>query len=104
MATAAFWGLVDYQCSGHKIAQALVPGIQEHGHHAHAVETGKIIDEPDQVAGYCFKGIDGTAGVLDDANAGPALARGLSFPGDFENDVVTPENQEEQERGQRVDP
>src|SRR6476646_5238850 len=86
----AIRGFMHHQRARHVVTHATMLIIQQHGYDANSVEPRQVINNPDQVAGGSFKGSDGTPRILDDANAGPSLSRGLTFPERFENRVITP--------------
>src|SRR5262249_39377784 len=84
----AVGALMHYQSAGYEIAQAPVFGIQEHRHHPETIQEGHEIHSPHQVAGDGLKSVDGPAGIFDDSNSSPTLARRLPFPENLKQRVI----------------
>ena len=90
--------VADDQSARGQVAQPLVLAGDEHGDHADDVETGKLIDKPDQVAGHGFEETDGAAGTLDHSDPGDFLARCMPVPECLKESEVAPVEQKQSQQ------
>ena len=88
---------VDNKGTGGEITKALAAAIAEHGDDADGVEAGKAVDGADEVARQRFEKGDLAAGVADDAELAEFFAGGLAVPEGFEDGVVAPAEEKDNE-------
>ena len=83
--------LAHHQRSGNHVAQALGSLAHEHGHYAHAIKAGQVVDESHQVARQRFDKVDAGARLMDHANLSHSLAQCASVAEGFKQREVAPE-------------
>lgn len=85
---------VDNQRTGGEVSQALVLLAEEHRYDADCVDTGKLVDDAEKVAGHGFEEADASARALNNTNLYNALARRPAIPKRFKKGEVAPINEE----------
>src|ERR1700735_3577881 len=90
--------------SSHHVSKPLMLAADEDGDQANGVEAGKVVNDPNQIAGQRLDKADGPSGAMDGGDFCPLFAGGRATVEGLKECEIAPVQEKPQQDDNSIDP